>query len=99
MNDEHILFKAVDSAPVVIYREDIEDLWNVLRLRGTLREEDMPESIRETGAIPWLFDVLTRLDYVRPVELRAAGQDTAGRGLRYVPLPAKTHLEEAEIVV
>lgn len=99
MNDEHIVFKSMGNEPVIIYREDIEDLWNVLRLRGTLREEDLSEPIRETGAIPWLFDLLAKLDYIRPVELRAAGRDTTDRGLRYVPLPAKTRLEEAEIVV
>ncbi len=99
MSDEHILFKSTGSGPVIIYREDIEDLWNALRLRGTLREEDMPEPIRESGAIPWLCDLLAKLDYIRPIELRVAGQDTTAQGLHYVPLPVTTPSKEAEIVV
>ena len=44
MDEEHILFKSLsgEGEPIVVYCEDVEDLWNTLRLRGTLRESDVP---------------------------------------------------------
>jgi len=100
MDEEHILFKPLSGKgePVVVYREDIEDLWNVLRLRGTLREADVPQPIGEDGATAWLFELLKHVDYIQPVTLHARGQ-RASQGLRYVPVPDMTLLEEVEIVV
>lgn len=99
INDEHILFRPESGDPIIIYREDVEDLWNVLRLRGTLREEDVPEPVRGTGAARWLFDLLARLNYIRPVELRAAKEAALVHGLRYAPLPMTQASKEEEVVV
>ena len=100
MDEEHILFKSLsgEGEAVVVYREDVEDLWNTLRLRGTLREADVPQPIDEDGATAWLFELLQHVEYIKPVTLRARGQGDS-RGLRYVPLPDTSVLKEAEIVV
>lgn len=60
IDEEHILFRPLDGAgePVVVYRQDVEDLWNTLRLRGTVRETGAPQPIGENGASPWLFELL-----------------------------------------
>lgn len=99
INDEHILFKTTDGESVTIYREDVEDLWNILRLRGTLRQEDIQEPIRKSEAVRWLFDLLAKLDYIQPIELSLVDQGTTVHGLRYVSIPVTTLLKEAEIVV
>jgi len=100
MDEEHILFNSLsgEGEPVVVFREDMEDLWNTLRLRGTLRESDVPQPIDEDGVTAWLFELLKHVEYIRPVTLRTKGQGDS-RGLRYVPLPDTTVLNEAEIVV
>jgi O-acetyl-ADP-ribose deacetylase (regulator of RNase III) len=99
MREEHILFKPSSEAPVTIYREDIEDLWNILRLRGTVRETDVPQFIRESGASGWLFDLLEKLDYIHSIPLRSKSQGDTTRGLRYDPQADTTPVTEAEIVV
>ena len=100
MDEEHILFKSVagEGEPVIVYREDIEDLWNTLRLRGTVREIDAPQPIGEDGATLWLFELLKRVDYIEPVTLHTKDRGPS-EGLRYVSLPDTTLLKEAEIVV
>jgi O-acetyl-ADP-ribose deacetylase (regulator of RNase III) len=102
IDDEHILFKSLsgEGEPVVVYREDVGELWNTLRLRGTLREVDVPQSIEENGATAWLFELLKRVDYIRPVTLRSRDRK-ASQGLRYAPLPDTNTklLQETEIVV
>jgi hypothetical protein len=100
MDEEHILFKPLSgrSEFVLVYREDVEDLWNTLRLRGTVREADVPQPISENGAISWLFELLKHVDYIQPVALHTRDRGVS-QGLRYVPLPDTTRLREAEIVV
>jgi O-acetyl-ADP-ribose deacetylase (regulator of RNase III) len=100
MDEEHILFKPLGSEgePVVVYREDVEDLWNTLRVRGTVRESDVPQPIDEDGATAWLFELLKRVEYIKPVTLRTRGQGDS-HGLRYAPLPDTLLPKKAEIVV
>jgi hypothetical protein len=99
MNEEHILFRPVPGEPVIVYREDVEDLWNTLRLRGTVGEADVPQPIREDGASQWLFELLKRLDYIQPITLRSRSEGASTQGLRYDPRPETALLKEAEIVV
>jgi len=101
MDRERILFKPLAEAgkPVAIHREDVEDLWNILRLRGTVRETDVPQPIGDEGATSWLFELLKQIDYIKPVTLRSKKQSGASQGLRYVPRPETTLLKEAEIIV
>jgi O-acetyl-ADP-ribose deacetylase (regulator of RNase III) len=100
MDEEHILFKSVagEGELVIVYREDIEDLWNTLRLRGTVRETDAPQPIGDVGATLWLFELLKRVDYIEPVTLHTKDRGTS-EGLCYVSLPDTTLFKEAEIVV
>lgn len=101
VGEEHILFKPLTDPgkPAIVYREDIEDLWNTLRLRGTVREGDVPQSIQEDGADQWLFELLEHLDYIQPIKLRSRSQGDPVRGLRHAPHAAAPLLSEAEIVV
>jgi len=100
MDEEHILFRPLngEGEPVVVYRQDVEDLWNTLRLRGTVRETDVPQPIGEDGATSWLFELLKHVEYIQPVTLHSKSRK-ASQGLRYAPLPDTTLFEEAEIVV
>ena len=69
MQEETILFELNLAETKTIHREDIEDLWNVLRIRGTITINDIPETIRAEGVDEWLFDFLGNLDYVRPIQI------------------------------
>jgi O-acetyl-ADP-ribose deacetylase (regulator of RNase III) len=101
MDEEHILFKPLtgEGEPVLVYREDVEDLWNTLRLRGTVRQSDAPQPIGEDGATSWLFELLKRVDYIQPIALRARSQGASSQGLQYTPQSETAPLKEAEIVV
>ncbi len=106
MDEEHILFRPLSENSLresqdklaVVHRQDLEELWNVLRLRGTVRETDAPQSIGEEGATAWLFELLKQVEYIRSIDLRARNHP-ASQGLRYVPLPDTTVPETIEIVV
>jgi len=100
IDEEHVLFKPLsgEGEPVLVYREDVEDLWNTLRLRGTVRASDVPQPIGKDGATSWLFELLKHVEYIQPVTLRTRGRGDS-QGLRYVPLPDTALLKEAEIVV
>jgi hypothetical protein len=99
VNDEHIFFQPMPGEPVIVYREDVEDLWNTLRLRGTFSEADLPQPIRISGAGSWLFEFLKRLEYVQPITLRPRGEGGPLQGLRYDPRPETALPMEAEVVV
>jgi len=99
VNSEHIFFLPSPGDRVIVYREDINDIWNTLRLRGTVGESDLPQLIRAEGAGPWLFTLLSQLDYIRPVTLRSHSKGLAVRGLRYDPRPERATQRVAEKVV
>jgi O-acetyl-ADP-ribose deacetylase (regulator of RNase III) len=99
VQEEYIVFSPTTANPITIYREDIEDLWNVLRIRGTISEADIPESIRAEGAIDWLFELLGRLEYIRPVQIRKRGEMEYARGLQYAPQPELAPVEDVGILV
>jgi O-acetyl-ADP-ribose deacetylase (regulator of RNase III) len=102
MDEEHIFFKPLTAAPtdtVIVYRQDVEDLWNTLRLRGAVREDDVPQPIQEDGADQWLFELLERLDYIKPIKLRGRNQKDSVRGLQHAPHPETAPPVEAEIVI
>ncbi|MCL5996064.1 MAG: macro domain-containing protein [Chloroflexi bacterium] len=74
-----------DDCSVDVYRGDVEDLWNTLRLKGTIQETELPQNILNSGASDWLMDLLVRLDYVKPVEIRVTDDAEPERGLQYAP--------------
>ncbi len=98
VNGEHIFFQPTPGEPVIVYREDVEALWNTLRLRGTVGENDLPQGIRAEGAGFWLFALLSQLDYIQPVSLRSRSEGPSTRGLRYDPRPESATQRAAEIV-
>ena len=100
MDEEHILFRPLgdEYKPFVVYRQDVDDLWNLLRLRGMVRETEVPQPIEGEGVTAWLFELLQRVEYIRSIDLRAAGHRPS-QGLRYVPLADTRTPESVEIVV
>jgi len=99
MDEEQIFFKPRSGEPVIVYRVDLEDLWNTLRLRGTARQEDIPQSLQDDGAGQWIFDLLQRVEYIDRIALRTDSRGVASPGLRHAPRAATPALRQAEIVV
>jgi len=99
VQEEKILFGSDLNSSKIVYREDIEDLWNVLRTRGTISEADIPISIRAEGLEEWLFDLLGRLAYIRPLNIRKRGDLENGRGLQYVPQPETAPVQEIDVLI
>ncbi len=99
VQDEYILLNQETSSPIKIYREDIEDLWNILRIRGTISEADVPEAIQEENMVGWLFELLGRLDYIQPIQIRKRGDLENGRGLQYVPQAEPSPVQAIDVLV
>jgi hypothetical protein len=99
VQEEKILFGSDLTSPKIVNREDIEDLWNVLRIRGTISDADIPKSIRAEGLEDWLFDLLGRLAYIRPLNIRKRGDLENGRGLQYVPQPETAPVQEIDVLI
>ena len=99
MDDEHLRFQPTSGDEVIVYREDVEDLWNTLRLRGTAGRDDVPHWITKHGAGDWLFALLERLDYIRPVTLRRESGGPGSKGLRYDPRADVTEKVDAVVIV
>jgi O-acetyl-ADP-ribose deacetylase (regulator of RNase III) len=81
---EELVFKAPDGQDVRLHRAQFDDLWNILRLRGTLSESDLRLAVSDPEKISALLDRLSDLEYVYPQSLRVFGADEYQRGLSYV---------------
>ncbi len=99
VNDDYIQVSHVNGEPLIIYREDLEDLWDMLRIRGTIQEIDIPEAIRQSGASDWLLEFLSQLNYIKPIQLRSHGKMKFVRGLQYTPKPELTVERNLDVVV
>jgi hypothetical protein len=99
IDGEHLIFSTTSGDPLLVFREDLEELWNILRIRGTLRLDDLPQWLRHGEAPRWLFDLLERLEYVKPIRVRDRQASPAIRALRFAPLPEPSTSQEAEIVL
>ena len=99
MDEEHLYFHPRSGAVAIVDLEDVGELWNTLRLRGTLRHEDVPQPVKEGGASEWLFELLKTLEYVQPVRLRHNADDPSSEGLRYDPRPEAADEVESIVVV
>ncbi len=99
MNDEQISFGFTtgNTRPVVVYREDVEDIWNTLRLRGTVGRSDVALPTNDSDAVVWLFDLLQRLGYIQPVTLHQKGQHQ--QGLRYLAQAERQAVQPTEILM
>lgn len=105
MDEEHIYFN-FDDQKEIIYREDMEDLWNILRLRGTIKQGNFPQQliekqIKHLSASNILFRLLSQLKYVRPITLgtRKNGELTREQGLQYVPEARTDVFVDNEIII
>jgi O-acetyl-ADP-ribose deacetylase (regulator of RNase III) len=87
--DAESIFFVFEDERKTIYRQDIEDIWNTLRLRGTLRENNVPLSIIDAKVVSEFFELLKRLEYISPITLmtRRNGVLVPEQGLQYSPLP------------
>ncbi len=99
MNEDYISFKPSSSESVVVYRPDLEDLWNTLRLSGTLNIENIPEPIRADGATQYVFNLLIQLSYIQPIDLQSLKQSVPSQGLQYMPPPQREPNQVMEIMV
>lgn len=97
--DKFISFTYAEREPIVLYREDIEDFWNILRVRGTASKNDVPESIRQSGAEELLINLMEKLNYVRTINLRSPKSKSFSKGLQYNPEPNLETNNEADIIV
>ncbi|NOK63726.1 MAG: hypothetical protein GFH27_549379n69 [Chloroflexi bacterium AL-W] len=93
ITDEYMCFTATDQK-AIIYQEDVEDLWNILRIRGTIRENEVSQQITDqhiagTSTTVLLFNLLSRLRYIKNITLgtRKNGELVREQGLQYVPDP------------
>jgi hypothetical protein len=82
----------------LVFRGDFDDLWNILRTRGTVNCQDLPPNIADTPAAAQLFDLLERLDYVRPITVQLANTNNSCRGLQYVPGPGSNEAIALEAI-
>ena len=98
MDEECILFKPQPDKAIVIHRQDMEDLWNTLRLHGTVSLKEVPQPIQANDAVDLVFELLSQLPYVRPIDLQPAKQRTPIKGLQYMPLPQTNAIQVVETV-
>lgn len=99
IDDERLAFQSPPCNHQTIYRQDIEDLWNTLRLSGTISIVQVPEPIRADHATTCLFQLLAQLPYIDIIDIYGPNQNQPSQGLQYKP-PAKTSIiEPVEIAV
>jgi len=85
-----IVIHASDGRSVGLPGEDFEDLWNSLRLRGALRQDEYPGALREQAGL--VTPMLLKLDYIQPMQFVVT--DSSGRrvvaGIRFAPPATET---------
>lgn len=96
-DDEAIEFVLPTGKASIVYRQDVEDLWNTLRLQGTIGDDTIPEPIRADGLTALLFDFLEQLPYIEPVALYPLKRLAPINGLQYTPPPRTEDLPLMEI--
>jgi hypothetical protein len=89
VSDDFIHLRSASEPGIekTIYREDFENLWNILRIRGTVSCHDIAQNIIDSGVASQLFDFMEKLDYVKPISVLPIDKKTSCRGLQYSPGP------------
>lgn len=87
-NDEYIDLIIKDDTIFRLDREIFNDLWDLLRLRGTLKLDDVPAENNKELIATKLFDLLSKLAYIKDIELRPVDYPDTTRGLMYLPMSA-----------
>jgi O-acetyl-ADP-ribose deacetylase (regulator of RNase III) len=73
---------------IVLPAEDFEDLWNSLRLRGGLRQDEFPGMLREYPQV--VMKLLLKLDYLQPFQfVKSNSFDQRVLGIRFAPPAAR----------
>ena len=98
INDESILFKSIEGISE-IHREEFEDIWSQIRIKGAIRDKDIPERIIKERITKRLFDILQDLEYLKPVTLSTIADGKSFLGLRYDPPPVSDSITEEELVI
>lgn len=100
INEEHLIF-VFDDRRKTVFRQDIEDIWDTLRVRGTLRESELPPQLYENDVVTKLFVLLKHLSYIAPATLstRKKGVLVREEGLQYIPQPNHNVNLENELVL
>lgn len=98
MDDEIIKIIPIYGDEILIHRADIDDIWNTLRIRGTITIEDLPSSLIVDGVTDTLFDLMSKLPYVLKVDDIRPARHKSTKGLRYSPQARKYHSDIVEIV-
>ena len=95
ITEDQISFNSASGESVTVHRQSLEDLWNTLRLSGTLNVDNVPEPIRADGATSYILDLLAQLPYIQRIELQTLKQPAPSQGLQYMP-PPQTEPAESE---
>ena len=99
IDQERIVFHCQPEEPLIVSRQDVEDLWTTLRLSGTVSVDRVPEPIRADEAIDCLFELLAHLSYIQLIDLQPLKHQAPSRGLQYIPPPQTEPHENVEIVM
>lgn len=99
IENDSIHFNLLTDETKLVLREDIEDLWKILRVRGTIDESDFPISIRNNGTSEFLVELLGRLDYIKPIQLKSRNNKNFITGLQYDPQPDIRIPDQVKIVI
>lgn len=96
---EKLVFERIGGVGYEIYKDEFVELWNVLRLNGTVDIYDVPSDYGKEDFANTLFDLLEELDYIKNVELLGTDSITPVRGLMHQPRPIEYEesIEDATI--
>jgi len=95
-----LILRSSDDRSISLPAEDFEDLWNSLRLRGALRQDEFPGTLREQAE--QVTKLLLKLDYLRPFQFAIAGSSGRQRrmpGVRFSPPAAEGEAPIIELEV
>lgn len=86
---QSLVLRAANGEVITLPAEDFEDLWNSLRMRGAMRQDEFPGALLDQR--DRVTDLLLRLDYLRPFQFTAS--DRSGRkrnipGISFAPPPS-----------
>jgi hypothetical protein len=99
ITDNEIMFKLDSGETISVHKEDVDNLWNVLRLKGTLREDDIPTNSLDRKTVHWFLNLMAKLPYIRMVKLAGINEQLYVQGISYLPLASDPILLEQEMII
>lgn len=93
--EDMIEFGSVRGRNIFVFRDDFDDVWNTLRLRGSIRHSEFPPQI-DPVAVDELVSYMSKLKYVRTFS--DPSDDTDGVTMYYAPLPLNEDDEDVVTV-